>query len=790
MKGILRFACGLWPVLVPAVVLAYTTSPQIAVSRSVVPASVAPGGRLSVTLTVDVGSIGSQPLRGFYVADYVPDDLSPTAGTVTLDGSPIGVLRESDPAPRAYPGTTTERWVLETPPGWTQNRPVPAGATLVIAYDLTIPSGTTATEISLPGCVWVGVLPGTGDAGLHFGFEDGATQIPIDSLPAPAAPSGLAASAQSSSEIAVSWQDNSGNEDQFKLDRRESGTTVWTRVFTSGPNASTHTDTGLAAETKYYYQVKAWNSTGNSAYSNIDDATTPADQPPVAQFTAYNDLLWVSAEPTANITTYSKDQSGVLVDYASGGPTPVSLSVSGGTLDPAHGAAPDAGTDGYDTFIGKVGLTGLISYAATDLTLSFSGLAPTSHYELVLFGNRDNPAYTDRLSTVTLSGADAFENVSSAGTDFAGPADPATVVCNGWNSEDGYVARFTGIAPGTDGAILVTLSDATSKFYASAVMLKRVETDAATVSIAKGAQWRYHKGLTEASSPASEWRRLGFDDSGWATGNAPFGYGPLSYGTSLDMADSYASVFLRRVFLVQQPQTVNQLSLSVDYDDGFIIWLNGEEIARVNVDGAPGSFVAHDTPCSGYVSGSSASWSNTFEAGAMPVLATTNVLAIQLFNAALASGDAMMDLELACTTRKLSIAEDADQDDVPDGWEVAEYGGAGVWGPNDDPDHDGLSNLDEYIAGTDPEDETGYLKVETRLQSGQLEVVFVALAANGAGYEGLSRYYALEQRQELGADAVWTLVPGYQRILGNDTVMTYLPGGDEPVFHRLRVWLE
>ncbi|MBN1676546.1 MAG: fibronectin type III domain-containing protein, partial [Kiritimatiellae bacterium] len=97
-----------------------------------------------------------------------------------------------------------------------------------------------------------------------------------EELPPPAAPSGCAATAQSSTAIRVTWADNSANEDGFKLDRRLSGTTTWERVAAPGANATSYTDSGLAAGAKYYYQVKASNAAGDSAYSAIAYAVTLA----------------------------------------------------------------------------------------------------------------------------------------------------------------------------------------------------------------------------------------------------------------------------------------------------------------------------------------------------------------------------------------------------------------------------------------------------------------------------------------------------------------------------------
>ena len=48
-----------------------------------------------------------------------------------------------------------------------------------------------------------------------------------------------------------------------------------------------------------------------------------------------------------------------------------------------------------------------------------------------------------------------------------------------------------------------------------------------------------------------------------------------------------------------------------------------------------------------------------------------------------------------------NISGDSDSDGLPDSWEIANFGSLG-YGANDDPDRDGFSNLQEYLAGSDP----------------------------------------------------------------------------------------
>lgn len=46
--------------------------------------------------------------------------------------------------------------------------------------------------------------------------------------------------------------------------------------------------------------------------------------------------------------------------------------------------------------------------------------------------------------------------------------------------------------------------------------------------------------------------------------------------------------------------------------------------------------------------------------------------------------------------------DDYDVDGLPDCWELTYWPSIYSYGPNDDPDVDGVRNLDEYLEGTDP----------------------------------------------------------------------------------------
>jgi hypothetical protein len=83
--------------------------------------------------------------------------------------------------------------------------------------------------------------------------------------------------------------------------------------------------------------------------------------------------------------------------------------------------------------------------------------------------------------------------------------------------------------------------------------------------------------------PDSAWFTPGFDDSSWAEDVAVAGYG---YGnTGYVSIDSTAkSLYARFTLKISEKEKIKKLNFLVDYDDGYIAYLNGVEIARVNID--------------------------------------------------------------------------------------------------------------------------------------------------------------------------------------------------------------
>ena len=166
----------------PTAAEGYSTSAVVSIQRQLSPTRAQPGQTVDVTLTLTVGAIGASPLRGLFISEAVPNGLIPAGVAVTLDGASVAALGEAGAADAVYPGATIHRWVLETPPSWTEGRAVSENSTVTVSYQVTVPAGASA-GLTFPGASWVGMIADQGDAGDHFGYEDSETVLPVESPP-------------------------------------------------------------------------------------------------------------------------------------------------------------------------------------------------------------------------------------------------------------------------------------------------------------------------------------------------------------------------------------------------------------------------------------------------------------------------------------------------------------------------------------------------------------------------------------------------------------------------------
>jgi hypothetical protein len=106
-----------------------------------------------------------------------------------------------------------------------------------------------------------------------------------------------------------------------------------------------------------------------------------------------------------------------------------------------------------------------------------------------------------------------------------------------------------------------------------------------------------------------------------------------------------------------------------------------------------------------------------------------------------------------------------------------------------DADADGLSNHAEYLAGTSPMSDASKFLLRIGRDQTSARVSFDALRAEGTGFEGLTRHYALQHSVDPGS-GTWEDVTGFADVVAaNQEVVYNAPGGSAPQFFRGKAWL-
>ena len=151
-----------------------------------------------------------------------------------------------------------------------------------------------------------------------------------------------------------------------------------------------------------------------------------------------------------------------------------------------------------------------------------------------------------------------------------------------------------------------------------------------------GDSWSYWPGT---SAPISNWDDPGTDISNWSTGPSGFGYGDNDDNTELSQI---ISVFARKTFQINDPTMITKALFHIDYDDGYIAYLNGDEFSRRNM-GAPNTQVYYNETTTGlheaeiYSGGFPEEIS--IDLNEFPIVPGDNTLAVEVHNYNTSSSD-------------------------------------------------------------------------------------------------------------------------------------------------------
>lgn len=165
--------------------------------------------------------------------------------------------------------------------------------------------------------------------------------------------------------------------------------------------------------------------------------------------------------------------------------------------------------------------------------------------------------------------------------------------------------------------------------------------------VSSGDIWSY---LADGSDQGTAWRETDFNDSSWLSGPSELGYGENDQETETGFIDTdpetsgtqrNATTYFRHTVNIPTPNSFTFFTLSLLYDDGAAVYINGEEVARtanLPVNATFETFATSPTP-----------GENNFEDFQIPVSALRdgdNVIAVELHNSNPGNNDTSFDLTL------------------------------------------------------------------------------------------------------------------------------------------------
>ena len=399
-------------------------------------------------------------------------------------------------------------------------------------------------------------------------------------------------------------------------------------------------------------------------------------------FVAYNDhVAGAGTHPNATAFAANGTASGLLKDVTTGADTGVTLTTSqSGVTFGNLSASPAPGTDAFDVFDGYVdflsGLGASLEIAGADhYTQTFSGLETDgpATYDVVCTAVRGG-GYDNRWALVTLEDADTATPAHSTGAGVVIISLTQVALWTGDNDgpDQGFVAAWDAIDPGPDGDFSIVSTQYTGQIPVGsgwadgdkgyAITGIRLEEVVPTGPFS----WLKRTGNADGDTAADFVR-----DTATSQGTAnvemtvPFGE-VLPAVTGIGFSDNQpqfeanigadvgsrmqgvnASLWSRIEFEVESLSQIDRLTLRMRYDDGFVAYLNGVEVAGRH---APGSLAWDSSATAEHPDEEAVEFIDIDITSHLASLVVgTNVLAIHGLNVGAGDADFLILPELATT---------------------------------------------------------------------------------------------------------------------------------------------
>nr|WP_254450703.1 fibrinogen-like YCDxxxxGGGW domain-containing protein [Aeromicrobium stalagmiti] len=140
--------------------------------------------------------------------------------------------------------------------------------------------------------------------------------------------------------------------------------------------------------------------------------------------------------------------------------------------------------------------------------------------------------------------------------------------------------------PGSTGSdrYVVRAADSWGNRSASTAVAVPAAAPVTTTLVPAGSAWAYY--FSNTAAVGTDWNRSFFDDSAWATGTAPLGWGTGPIATNIDVPAGQTRAvasYYRKKFTIAPGSTFGAVTLTTRADDGVAVYVNGVEMTRANL---------------------------------------------------------------------------------------------------------------------------------------------------------------------------------------------------------------
>jgi subtilisin family serine protease len=256
-----------------------TWSPVVGATSYVVKRSTTVGGPYTaiatVTTTTFTDGTVSNGAQYFYVvaavssAETSPNSTEVSATPLVLAATPTGVIANAAQTTVAGSSTVTVRWNASS---GASSYKVKRATSLTGAWAVVANVSSTATSYSqavtaTANNVYYYRVVAVNAAG------DSADSTAATVSTVPSSPANMTGTALISSQVQLKWTDRSADEQGFKIEYWTGS--VWSQLGTVGAGVTSVNITGTSSRVTYFFRVRAYNGTLNTAYSNNATVTTP-----------------------------------------------------------------------------------------------------------------------------------------------------------------------------------------------------------------------------------------------------------------------------------------------------------------------------------------------------------------------------------------------------------------------------------------------------------------------------------------------------------------------------------